>query len=501
MLVRPDRKDLGIIGLYTGRILTGLGFVMVAPAVLGFVRGEIDDALGFIIAAALAVLTGQTAEWRLATRRDMQWSHALAVVALAWLAAAFLGALPLFLSGHYASFVDAYFDAMSGFATAGLTVINDLDHLSDSVNLWRHVMQFLGGQGLVLVALSMFAGGGGLTGLYVGEGREERVLPNVVRTARFIWRVALFYGLVGTALLWAALLAAGMPVGTGLFHAVTLFMGAFDTGGFAPTAASIGFYHSGLVEAAAAVLMVAGSLSFAVHYHLWNRRPLELLRNVETRTFAFTLIGLFTVAAVGLARSGTFESAEALFRRGFFQLLSAHTGTGFNSVPGGMFVTDWGALAPGMLVIAMALGGMAGSTTGGIKALRVALLYRSVRADLHRVLLPPNAVVVEHYYATGGRRIVRDELARSAAMILLLYIGLYLAGALVGLFYGYSLQESLFESTSAAAAVGLSVGVVSPDMPEGLKITYILQMWIGRLEFVTVFGLLGYVYSTIRGKT
>ena len=500
MLIRPDRRDLGLIGLYTGRILTGLGVAMLVPALLGFARGEVDDALGFVIAASLAVLLGQTAEWRLATRRDLQWSHAMAVVALAWVSAAFLGAVPLYLSGHFASFLDAYFDAMSGFATAGLSLLNDLDHVSDSINLWRHLMHFLGGQGLVIVALSMFTGGGGLTGLYVGEGREERVLPNVVRSARFIWEVALLYGVVGTALLWAALIHAGMPAATGLFHAVTLFMAAFDTGGFAPTAASIGFYHSGLVEGAAAVSMVAGSLSFALHHHLWNRRPRELLRNVETRTLTLTVVGLFVILAVGLARAGTYDSAEALVRRGFFQLLSAHTGTGFNSVPGRLFVTDWGTLAPGMLVVAMAIGGMAGSTTGGIKALRVALLYKSVRKDLRGVLLPRDAVIVEHYHSGGQRRIVGDQLARSAAVILLLYVGLYLAGALMGLFYGYSLQESLFESTSAAAAVGLSVGVTTPDLEVGLKMTYILQMWIGRLEFVAVFALLGFVYSTLRGR-
>lgn len=501
MLVRPDRGDLRLIGLYTGRVVTGLGIVMLLPALLGFLRAEVDDALGFVIGAALAVLLGQTAEWRLATRRELQWSHGLAVVALAWLVGAFLGAVPLYLSGHFASFLDAYFDAMSGFGTAGLSLVNDLDHTSDSVNLWRHLTQFLGGQGLVIVALSMFAGGGGLTGLYVGEGREEHVLPNVVRSARFIWEVALLYGVVGTTLLWAALVHAGMPVGTGLFHAATLFMAAFDTGGFAPTSGSIGLYHSGWVEAAAAVSMVAGSLSFAVHYHLWNRRPLELVRNVETRTLALSVTGLFALTAVGLAASGTYDSAEALFRRGFFQLLSAHTGTGFGSIPGGLFVTDWGALAPGMLVIAMALGGMAGSTTGGIKALRVALLGKSVSRDLRRVLLPPDAVVVARYYATGQHRTVQDQLVRSAVVIFLLYVALYLGGALLGLFYGYTLEAALFESTSAAAAVGLSVGITSPDMETGLKLAYTAQIWIGRLEFVSVFALFGYLYSMVRGRT
>jgi trk system potassium uptake protein len=503
MLIRPDRRDLGIIGLYTGRVLTGVGLVMLVPAALGLLRGEHSDALGLLIGASLAVLAGQLAEWRLYTRHHLSWSQAMAVVALSWLAAAFVGAVPLFLSGHFASFLDAYFDAMSGFATAGLAVINDLDHLSDSINLWRHTMHFLGGQGLVLVALSFFAGGGGLTGLYVGEAREDRILPNVVHTGQFIWRVALLYGAAGTVALWGALVHAGMPLVDALLHAVNLFMAAFDTGGFAPTSASVGFYHSAVVEGVIAVLMVAGALSFAVHYRLMRswRGGVELTRNIETRFLTASVMGLFALTAVGLARFGTYDTAEALFRRGFFQLLSAHTGTGFSSIPTRLFVTDWGALAPAMIVFAMALGGMAGSTTGGIKALRVGLLAKSVALDVRQLVLPPDAVAVQTYHFGGSRQILEARVVRTAVVITLLYILLYLTGAGLGLFYGYTLQEAVFESTSAAAAVGLSVGVVGPQLETGLKLTYIAQMWIGRLEFVAVFALFGYAYATLWGRS
>ena len=500
MLIRPDRGDLKVIGRYTGRIMTGLGVVMLLPAALGFARGEVDDALGFVIAGGLSVTLGEAAEWRLATRAQLNWSHAMAIVALSWLVAPLMGAIPLFLSGHYSDFLDAYFDAMSGFATAGLAVINDLDHLSDCVNLWRHMMQYLGGQGLAVVALSLFATGSGVTGLYVGEGREDRILPNVVRTARFIWIVSLSYGLIGSLALWAALAWAGMPLWDGLLHAVQLFMAAFDTGGFAPTSASLGFYHSAIVEAVVAVLMVAGMLSFALHYELWRRRVGELARNLETRTLALSITGLFLVTAVGLTRVDTYDTTEQLVRRGFFHLLSAHTGTGFGTIPGRLFVTDWGTLAPAMVVVAMALGGMAGSTSGGIKALRIGLAYKLIRRDLKAALLPEDAVVEETYHSAGTRHFLRDAPVGAAVLILLLYLVLYLAGAFLGLFYGLSLEEALFESTSASAAVGLSVGVVSPTMPKPLQAAYIFQMWIGRLEFVSVFALFGYGWSMLRGR-
>jgi trk system potassium uptake protein TrkH len=501
VLVRPDRRDLGLIGLYTGRIVTGLGLVMLVPAALGVVRGEFNDALGLLIGAGLALLLGRLAEWRLATGKDLDWSHAMAAVALSWLVATYLAAIPLYLSGHYGGFVDAAFDAMSGFATAGLAVINDLDHVSDSINLWRHLMQFMGGQGLVLVALSLFGGAGGLAGLYVGEGREDRILPNVRRTASFIWRVALLYLGFGTAMLWAAVVHAGMPPGDGLLHAVMLFMAAFDTGGFAPTSASLGFYHSPIVEGAASILMVAGALSFALHYQVMRGNGLvELVRNIETRVLAVTIIGLSTVTTIGLARFGTYDSVEALVRRGYFHLLSAHTGTGFGTIPGRLFVTDWGALAPAMIVIAMALGGMASSTTGGVKALRVGVLAKAVATDIRRIVLPTDAVVVDSYHSNGRTETLRPAVVRTAVLITLLYFALYFAGGVLGMFYGYSIQEALFESTSAAAAVGLSVGIVGPDLETPLKVFYIFQMWIGRLEFISVFALFGYLYATIRGR-
>jgi trk system potassium uptake protein TrkH len=501
VLIRPDRRDLGLIGLYTGRIITGLGLVMLAPAVLGVIRAEYNDTLGLLIGAGFSLLLGRLAEWRLATSRDLDWSHAMATVALSWLVAAYLAAIPLYLSGHYGSFLDAAFDAMSGFATAGLAVINDLDHVSDSINLWRHLMQFLGGQGLVLVALSLFGGAGGLSGLYVGEGREDRILPNVRRTASFIWRVALLYLLFGAAMLWAALLHAGMPAVDGLLHAVMVFMAAFDTGGFAPTSASLGFYHSAVVEATTSILMVAGALSFALHYQLMRGNgPVELLRNLETRVLAVTVVGLSAITTIGLARFGTYDSLEALVRRGFFHLLSAHTGTGFGTIPGRLFVTDWGVLAPAMIVIAMSLGGMASSTTGGVKAIRVGVLAKAVATDIQRIVLPSDAVVFNSYHSNGHTEALRPPIVRAAVLITLLYFVLYFAGAFLGMFYGYSIQEALFESTSAAAAVGLSVGVVGPDAESGLKLFYIFQMWIGRLEFISVFALFGYLYAIVRGR-
>ena len=142
---------------------------------------------------------GSVAEWRLRTSRDLTMASGLVTVALAWLAGTAILSVPLYLSGHFASFTDAYYDAMSGLTTSGLALIQDLDHVTVPINLLRHLTHFAGGQGIVVVVLTMLASGGARIGtLYLGEGRDDRIVPNVVRTARFIYLIATAYLLVGS---------------------------------------------------------------------------------------------------------------------------------------------------------------------------------------------------------------------------------------------------------------------------------------------------------------
>jgi trk system potassium uptake protein TrkH len=201
---------------------------------------------------------------------------------------------------------------------------------------------------------------------------------------------------------------------------------------------------------------------------------------------------------VGLAMLGIYESFAGLTRQGFFQALSAQTGTGFATVPSSE-MAGWGGLAFGGMTIAMALGGMASSTAGGVKSLRVGLTLRSMGQEIQAILLPHRAVVDRSYFQFREHPLSPD-LARSVMMVSLLYVALYLVGAGVAIAYGEALQPALFESVSAGANVGLSVGVTDPAMPVLLKITYIVQMWLGRLEFVAVFSLFGFLVALVRGK-
>lgn len=499
-VVRPGAEDVRLIGYHLGRVATGLSLMMALPAVVAVALREWNTATALIAGAGISATLGQLSEWRLATRTPLTRSHATVVVALAWLLGSVLAAIPLYLSGHFTDVLDAWFEAMSGLTTSGLSVIADLDHLSTSMNLYRHLTHFVGGQGIVIVVLAVFASSSRAGMLYLAEGREDRIVPNIVHTARFIFAVAAVYLIIGTAALLVALQVAGISGWRGLWHALNLFMAAFDTGGFTPLSPSIGYYHSATLEAVVMVLMIAGTLSFGLHYHLWSGRTGELRSNLEVRSLLITATGLTALALVGLARSGALTDHAALFRTGVFTVISAHTGTGFAVTPGRSLVADWGTLAPAAVVIAMALGGMAGSTAGGIKALRIGITAKTIAHDIRRLLSPDNALVVSTYHS-GQRRILRDEAARSATTILLLYGITYVAGAGVALVSGdVELDDALFESVSAAANVGLSIGITGPDMPRLLQVTELAQMWIGRLEFVAAFALLGTIVGIVRGR-
>jgi len=500
MILRPQPQDIKNIGYYSGKIIIGIGLTMLVPVVIALLFAEINPALDFLIGTEIALIIGFILSRLCFTEKDLNWMQGMVVVSFSWLAAMLLGAIPLYLSGHWRSYLDACFDAMSGFATTGLTLVQDLDHLSYAHNLWRHLIMFIGGQGIVIVALSLFMKGvSGAFKMYVGEARDERVLPNVIRTSRFIWLVSIIYLIASTLALGIVGIANGMKPVNAFFHGACIFMAAFDTGGFAPQSQNILYYHSLFFEVITIVIMLLGAINFNLHYRVWTGDRREIWKNIETRTLCITILFTFLIVLIGLNQVGSYPCAVIMFRKGFYQLISGHTGTGFATIYARQFIDDWGNLALVGIICAMALGGGTCSTTGGIKMLRLGIIAKALKQDLRRIILPERAIVEQRLHHLK-EIFLEDKQVRAALLITVSYLALYGIGALVGMLYGYPFLDSLFESTSAAANVGLSCGITTPSMPAGLKITYIVQMWSGRLEFMSVFTLIGFFIAAVKGR-
>jgi trk system potassium uptake protein TrkH len=498
MIRRVWREDFRIIGYYTGLVTIGVGLLMLIPMVTSLVFREWASALDFAISVALALLVGYTLTLVCRTKSTPGLTHAMVAAALSWIVAMMLSGVPYVLSGHSESFLDACFDTMSGYTTTGMFLLQDLDHISQGLNMWRHLLTYVGGQGIVLLALTfLISSTGGAYKLMVGEGKDEKLEPNVRHIAVQIWRISLIYLGIGTVVLGVIAIADGIKPYLAFFHGAYIFMSAWSTGGFAPYSQNMLYYHSAAMETVSMIFMILGSFNFALHYAVWTGNRKEIFRNVEVVSFTITVLTTFSLVCLALIQKGVYPNAVALFRRGFFQLVSAHTTTGQSNIYARTVVREWGPLGMVALTIAMAIGASAASTGGGFKGMRMGIVFKGIVTDIKKLLSPERAVVAGHYHHIQDHTLT-DSVVRSAACIMVLYVLIYMVGAVVGVAYGYPFTDALFESVSAGSNTGLSCGITQATMPTLMKIVYILEMWMGRLEFLSVFTLVGFIAISFR---
>lgn len=501
MIHRPYPEDYRLISYYIGKILVGVGYLFLIPIVTAIVFREWAACFDFLIGLGVTFTVGYLFLFPGEKKKDLNWMQAMVTAAFSWLIAMVLCAIPHYLSGHFLSYLDACFDVMSGFTTTGLVLIQDLDHVSISLNMWRHLLTYIGGQGMVVLILTFLVRGtAGAYMMYVGEGKDERLLPNVIQTARAIWVISTVYLVIGSFWLTITLWSAGMtnPV-QAFLHGTWIYMSSWSTGGFAPQSLNIMHYHSFRLELITMLFMILGSMNFILHYTLWTGQRQEIRKNIEIISFVVTVTLTYGLLVYALHLRNIYPEWLALFRRSGYILLSAHTGTGLQSIYAQQFLKNWGGFAMIALTLAMAFGGSACATCGGIKGLRIGLFFKGLYQEIRKIMLSENSIVVTKYHHIKNI-ILTDQALKMVGLIIICYMLLFLGGAILGEFYGYGFVEALFEATSAGSTTGLSCGITTPTMPTALKIYYIFAMWAGRLEFISVFGLMAFAIAIWRGK-
>jgi len=494
MIPQFSRDDLKGIFHYTGKLIIALGYLMFAPLFISLIYKEWSCALDFIFSLLFSLSIGYLIVYVCPEETDLNWRQGMTITSIIWLFYMFLGAIPLYLSGHYNSYLDSCFESMSALATTGLILVNNLDHMAFSYNFWRHFMCFIGGQGIILVGLLIFFRGATAFKIYVGEARGEKILPNVVQTSKFIWIVSTCYLIVFTLILGFVNILHGFSPSRGFFHAICLFMAGWDTAGFAVQTQNIVYYHSGLVDLITALIVILGATSFALHYAVWTGKFKEIFENYEFKVFLISIISLTFLCFAGFLKSVKNIDFISGFRIVFYQIISGHTGVGYTNIDPYHFKTYWNDFSLIILTIAMGLGGCSCSTSGGIKILRIGLIFKEIKKEIKGYSYPFSTVIIEKYHHIKDISL-SDVQIKTVAIISIMYLVTYLIGGIIGTFLGYPFIHSLFESTSACANVGLSAGITNPDMPGILKITYIIEMWIGRLEFISIFVFIKYLIS------
>lgn len=492
--------DFRVIGHYLGVLILFFSFGLLIPLITALACQEWEPATRYLFTVGCSLVIGCSLRFLRIEPGRLNRQQALAVTGLSWIVLAFVASIPLWLSGNYASYLDALFDGVSGLTTTGVSMIQGLDHLSNADNMWRFIMQFAGGLGLIVVALSfgLFGKRGGAS-MYSSEGRSEHVLPNIVQTARMIGRMSLIIIIIATAILSVACLLIGIEPLRAFFHGLWIAISSFMTGGFAPMSNSIMYYHSFGIEFVVMVLMILGSIGFVVHAEVWRGRTESFFKDIEIRTLLLWLVVMTFVFAASLSASLYFSDLSFLLRRGLFMVVSSFSTTGFQNITSNQLATVFTSGAFLTLAMIMAIGGSAGSTSGGIKLRRVGIIGKSIIATIKETLAPDSARVVVDYHHVG-RRLVTSDIVKEAMTVFTLFIITYAIGALIGIAHGYEATQAIFESVAMTSNAGISLGIATAGMPVSLEVFYIFQMWAGRLEFVTLLALIVEVVVSLNPK-
>lgn len=500
MLLRPAINELKGIAHGLGVFAVFLGFLSLLPVLVSLLSQEWAAALPLAQGAMVGLIFGLLLLIVCPEEPELTPAGAFSLAALIWAEATLLVGLTYYLSGHFLCFSDACFDAMSGFTTTGLVLIQDLDHAPEGLQFLRHGVTFLGGQGIVVLFLALAKQGSSLLyQLYVGEGKDERLWPNVLHTARSIWKISMIYLLIGVGMMAPLLYHLGMSPWRALLESLYLFEGAWSTGGFAPHTQNLLYYHSPAIEFVTTVFCILGSFNFLIHHFLLHARFADVFKDIEIRSMLLTGTVLTGLACVVCWSVDLYPTMEMAMRKAAYHVISAHTTTGNMTLYARQFYHDWPVTALMTVIAAMAIGGSACSTAGGIKGLRMGQLANTCLLETKRAVLPPSAVPVVRYHH-GGTVLMSTDIGYKALYTAFFFVLLFALVTLAGIFAGYSPIDSLFEGVSAASNSGLSIGITSVTMPDWLKWAYIAAMWLGRLEFMAIAVLAAFLWSCVCGK-
>jgi trk system potassium uptake protein TrkH len=435
-----------VVGVNAGVVLA-LGLALLVPLALSLLYRD-GSWESFLIPAALMIPLGAAGLWASRLRgvgyvleRDVYLS-----VTLAWILAAFLGGIPYILEGTFTSLLDSTFEGMSGFTTTGATLLADIEAETPSILFWRSMTQWLGGIGIVVlfvaVAPAIGAGAARLLGAEVSGLTQTRLTPRIADTAKVLLVIYLAISLAEVL----ALVVVGMP----LYDAVVHTFATVATGGFSPKTASIAFYDSLAVEIVIIVFMTISAVTFSLYYLLYTRRRLALVLDREVLTYLSVLVGAVLFVWGVLVFEGDYgDSWGRALRDSAFTVSSIMTTTGFVTAD----FDKWDTAAKFTLVLLMFIGGCAGSTAGGIKVIRVLIIFRTNFQEVFQ-MVHPRAVTPLRI----GDRIVPEGVRVTVLGLFAAWIAVFAQATFL-----VALQEDL-TLISASTAVAATLNVIGPGL-------------------------------------
>lgn len=473
--------NLRLVLRVMGSLLLVESGILLFTCIIPILYGE-GDALYFLISAAISLglavislLLGRNPSSVIGKREGS------VIVTFTWVVFSLVGLLPFWVSGSIPSFTDAFFETMSGFTTTGASILNNIEELSHGMLFWRSLTHWVGGLGIIVISLAilpLFSTSG--TQLFAAETTgptKDKIHPKIHETAKRLFYIYITLTLAETILL--------MFGGMNLFDAINHSFSTIATGGFSTKQNSIAYWNSPYIQYIITLFMILAGINFSLYYFGFKHKLQKVKENEELKYYLITLFVFAIIIAISLIdfdNINNFQTLEKAWRDSIFTVTSLMTTTGFATAD----YMNWKPLTWIILLILMMTGASAGSTSGGIKMIRIVISVKTCYHEFKR-LIHPNAIVPVRY---NGYLVREDILTRVLAFVLL-YLIVTAFGILVLAMSGMGFLESIGGMITCLGGVGPGLGLVGPagnfhDIPEFSKWFLSLMMLTGRLELFTV---------------
>ncbi len=474
--------QLSIVAKTIGLLLMVFSFAQAPPLVVDLIYGE-GEYLSFLYSFVLTVLGGLVLWWPFReTKKNFRLREGVLIVVCFWIVLSLFGTLPFLITDSISklSFSDAFFESMSGLTTTGATVLSQLDDLPKSILFYRQQLQWLGGMGIIVLAVAVLPllGVGGME-LYHAESSgiaKDRLTPKLRNTAIALWKIYVSL----TVLCAVGYFLSGMSIFDALSHSFS----TVAIGGFSTHDSSIGYFNSATIETIAMFFMFLAGINFSLHFVAWNNRSIvDYIKDSEFKTYSMVLICASIIVIAALSLNGQYESANETVRHSLFQTISIATTTGFTS----QNYSSWPAAIPVFLIMMSFIGACVGSTGGGIKVVRILVMFRLGMKEIHKFIRPNAQVSV---------KLNKSSINEKALVSVLGFFSLYAISfflILMLLMFAGLDQVTAYSATAATMNnLGPGLGDVAQNygsVGEIAKWILSFSMLIGRLEVLTIIAI------------
>lgn len=463
-----------------GMVLCIEGMCMFPSLAVSLIYKQSDSG-AFLISISILLLAGLLMTRIRAVTKHIYARDGFAMVALGWILISVFGAMPFIVSGAIPSFVDAFFEAVSGFTTTGSSILKDVEVLPKGIVFWRSFTHWIGGMGVLVLTLAILPSAGANT-IHIMKAETTgpnpgKIVPKMGQTAKILYIIYM----VLTAINIVFLLVGGMPLYDSLIHA----FGTAGTGGFSSKNLSVGAYGSVYFEIVITVFMLLFGVNFALYYQAIRGNLKSIIKDEEFRFYAGTVLAAIILIAFNINGKNVGSIWEGL-RYSSFQVASVITTTGYATTDFNL----WPVFSKAILLLLMVIGASAGSTGGGIKCIRILLLFKVIRREIAKIIHPRSVYTVK----IGGRAVEEDTLSGVMAFFFL-YMAIFAASTLVVAIDGKDLVTTISAVLSCIGNIGPGLELVGPlgnfsGFSVLSKVVLSLCMLLGRIEIYPILLLL-----------